>query len=92
MTRAELLRRISSAELTEWIAFDQIDPIGDERADLNAGIVASTLANCNRGEATEPFKPADFMPDYDGSRREEEPDVDALMAKFQAVLPPKGEE
>jgi hypothetical protein len=34
----------------------------EERAFLRAGIVASVIANCNRGKDTEPFTPQDFMP------------------------------
>jgi hypothetical protein len=34
----------------------------DLRADLRAGIVASTLANIHRAENQRPFEPQDFMP------------------------------
>lgn len=61
MTVEELGERMSSRELTEWLAFDRISPIGDERDDLRAGIVASTVANCHRSRR-EPFTPQDFMP------------------------------
>lgn len=61
MTVQELGERMNSQELSEWLAFDRISPIGDERADLRAGIVASTIANCNRTKG-DPFKPQDFMP------------------------------
>lgn len=39
-----------------------MSPFGDERADLQAGIIASTIANVNRGRNTTAFKPEDFMP------------------------------
>jgi len=35
--------------------------------DFRAGIVASTVANCNRGKGQKAFKPKDFMPDYGGA-------------------------
>lgn len=41
------------------------------RCDLRAGIVASVIANVNRGEKTKPFSPKDFMPCY-GEEPEEE--------------------
>lgn len=53
---------MSSAELAEWMAYHRISPIDDERGDLQAGIVASIIANANRAPKTVPFKPADFMP------------------------------
>jgi hypothetical protein len=34
----------------------------EEMAFLRAGIVASTIANCNRDPKTDPFTPQDFMP------------------------------
>jgi hypothetical protein len=73
MTVEEVCERMSGLELQEWIAFDRISPIGDERADLRAGIVASVMANCHRSKG-EPFKPQDFMPFLD------KPRVDPLEA------------
>jgi hypothetical protein len=61
MTVEELGERMSSRELSEWIAFNAISPIGDERADLRSGIVASVMANCHRTKG-QPFRPVDFMP------------------------------
>lgn len=41
MTREEMLERISSAELTQWQAYEQVTgPLGDERADANAALTA----------------------------------------------------
>ncbi len=60
----ELLARSSSRELTEWMAYFQLDPFGEERADLRAGIVASTVANSQRGRKGVAFKPKDFMPKF----------------------------
>ena len=70
MTLAELDARMSSSELTQWMAFDTLEPIDSERrADLRAGIIASTIANCHRRRDAQPFKPSDFMPDFDGSMK-----------------------
>ena len=62
---AELLRSMSSEELTEWIAYHGINPIDDARGDLQAGIVASIVANVNRSPKSPAFKPTDFMPYLD---------------------------
>ncbi|MGC4031482.1 MAG: hypothetical protein QM754_07070 [Tepidisphaeraceae bacterium] len=56
----ELLARIDSRELAEWMAAFNLAPWGDERADLRAGIVASTIVNVNGGKS----KPSDFLPKY----------------------------
>ncbi len=65
MTVAELLERISARELMEWTAYYQIEPFGEERADLRMGVLASTFANVNRGKHQKPFSPDDFMPKFD---------------------------
>jgi hypothetical protein len=45
MPVGELLRRTSSAELSEWAAFErEHGPIGEERADLRAALVCRTIA------------------------------------------------
>lgn len=63
MTVAELLERISSEELTEWMLYERIEPF-EGRADLRAAMVTSTIANANRNPKTrrKPFTPQDFMP------------------------------
>jgi len=62
MTVRELLSRMDSRELAEWVAYYSIEPFGNFRSDLNCGIVASTIANCNRSKTSKVFKPMDFMP------------------------------
>ena len=56
---------MSARELAEWQAFDDIDPIGDERIDLLVGILASVMANPHRKRGARAFKPSDFMPFID---------------------------
>lgn len=62
---------MSSEELTEWIAYDQIDPIGREREDLNTAVVASTIANVYRGDRA-PFTLQDFVIQYEEPTPEEQ--------------------
>jgi len=59
------------------------------RNDLRAGIVASVIANVNRGEKTKPFSPKDFMPCY-GDEEPEKPkqtraDVWALISVVKSL-------
>ncbi len=63
---AELGEALSAEELRDWMAFDALEPIGHRRDDLNAGLIASTIANVNRGRGSRVFRPADFMIDFDG--------------------------
>lgn len=58
-----MLSRMTSRELLEWQVYYGIEPFGEERADLRAGIIASTIANCQGRKKGKPaFKPVDFMP------------------------------
>jgi hypothetical protein len=61
MTVGDMLSRISSAELTEWMAYDAIDPFGEQRADFRAGIVAATTANHSFAPPREARRASDFM-------------------------------
>jgi len=60
-----MLATISSRKLSEWMAYYQIEPFGEERGDLRAAIIASTLANIWRGKNSKSYKPSDFMPKFD---------------------------
>lgn len=62
-----MLERMSWVEFVEWMAFYQMEPFGEMRADLRSGIIASTFANCHRDpdKQREPFKASDFMPQFD---------------------------
>lgn len=47
----ELLRRISSRELSEWMAYEKIaGPLGGARDDVLAALVSATIANANRAK------------------------------------------
>jgi len=70
MTVSELLSRISSRELTEWRAYYGLEPFGEDRADLRAGIVASTMANVFRKSGAKPYKAQDFMPRFEKTRQD----------------------
>lgn len=59
-----MLAEMSAGQWWEWIAYSHVDPFGEERGDLRAGIIAATIANANRNpkKRPRPFTPADFMP------------------------------
>ena len=63
----ECQRWVSSREFSEWMVYYELDPFGEERGDLRAGIVASTIANANRDpkKRRKAFTPADFMPKFE---------------------------
>lgn len=55
---------MTSLEFTEWLAYCEIQPFGDEVADLRHGTATALLANVNRDRQAnpDPFVPKDFIP------------------------------
>jgi hypothetical protein len=84
MTVGRLLDEIDSAELTEWMAFYQIEPFGPERGDLNAAIVAQTVANRSRGKGERPYKLNHFLPRF-GEKQEQRQSVDNMKATVARI-------
>ena len=48
----------------EWLAYYQLEPWGEARADLRAGIIANTVYGCHRSRKDPPRRPTDFMPKF----------------------------
>lgn len=59
MTRKHLLANMDDDELIDWLAYDAIQPFGDLRNNLHAGIIAATVANCHSRDGG--FVADDFM-------------------------------
>lgn len=50
----------------DWMTYSELEPFGEERADLRAGIIATTIANCLARRKGKPaFRVKDFMPEFD---------------------------
>lgn len=54
-----------AGELTEWMAYELIEPFGEKRADLRMGISTAAVLNRSRGKGQVAVKPQDLMPDFD---------------------------
>jgi hypothetical protein len=65
---AELEGAMTAEEFGEWMAFYGQQPFGISGAWFQTGVVASTIANVNRGANSPALSAADFMP----RRREDE--------------------
>lgn len=81
MTVGSMLAVMSSAELTYWIARNKREPVGAQREDLRAGIVAAAIYNVNIPKGKKKVKPTDFMP-----FRETKFDKRALFASLDAYV------
>lgn len=60
MTRRELLARMDSEEITEWMAYYRLEPFGEYRADIRNAMLCQLIAQVN--STGKRFKLAQFMP------------------------------
>lgn len=67
MTVGQVKREMTSRELSAWVAYDRISPIGPERLDINQAIQSALIANAHRKKGAKAFKPGDFMPFHEGA-------------------------
>lgn len=80
-----MLSEMSSAQLAEWMAYEQIEPWGESRADLRLGIMASTVANIFRGkDKKRAYKLTDFMPSFEPY--DEERERARILEKAKAIF------
>ncbi|MGH3780698.1 MAG: phage tail assembly protein T [Pseudonocardiaceae bacterium] len=65
MTVRELLARVTSRELSEWMAYEQVaGPLGSKRIDYAAALISAVLANVNSSAKSKAFSIDDFMVDW----------------------------
>ena len=66
MPVSDMLSRMTSQEITEWMAFANVEPIGDRRADIRNAQLMTILGNANRDTDAhpEPFSLAEFLHDW----------------------------
>jgi hypothetical protein len=81
MSVRRLLAEVDSRELTEWMAYNALDPLGDERGDFQAAIIAATVANRWRQKGEAAHKPEDFVPKFDA----EPPTLEELVNKARLL-------
>ena len=67
---------MSSREFAEWLAFAGLEPLGDARGDLQAAIIAATVANMLRGKDSKAVGIEDMLPRFDEAPVEAEEDLD----------------
>lgn len=86
MTVGELLGRIDSRELTEWMVYEKLTgPLGGRRTDYAAGIVAAAVTNANRGKGSPVRKAEDFVPQWGGKTARRKLTPEELWAKAREM-------
>ncbi|MBT8199580.1 MAG: DUF4035 domain-containing protein [Acidimicrobiia bacterium] len=60
-TVEQLQAEITSREFAEWIAYDRLEPIGDDRSDHMIAQLTAILANIHRRPGTKAYTVTDFL-------------------------------
>jgi len=88
-----MLAEMSSINLTEWMAFDQLEPFGEaeKNAEYRAGVIASTVANVNIDpKKHKALKVTDFMREaYLQEEREAEAPLEEKIFAMFGKRPPE---
>jgi len=84
MTVREMLARMGSKELSEWMAYYRLEPLGELRGDVQMSILAATMANIHRDrkKRSRPFKPAEFMPEFGPGLKEQDWETQLSMVEM----------
>lgn len=80
-----LLGTITSGELTEWMAFDRVEPFGALRGDYQAALVAATIANGFRSGKGKRLSVEDFLLNFGGEAKQ------AVVDRWDEESPDDGE-
>lgn len=72
---------ISSKQLTEWMAFCQLEPFGFQADMLGHAITSSVIANSHRKKGHRAFSPFEFLP-----KEKELPTAKAFIANLKSIL------
>ena len=84
----ECKQNVDSREFTRWIAYYSINPFGEYRGDVQAGIIAATIANANpyRGKNAKPLQPSDFFPKWDKKQEAKKEKRDPVKVEFDICM------
>ena len=72
-----LLDELNSEQISEWEAYNSLEPIGETRADYRAALIACTITNCFRSaygkKGSRMMTIGDFLFEWD--KQDVDPDV-----------------
>lgn len=77
--------RCSPAELTEWKALYNLDPWGEERADLRVGMLTAMVGNALKRKGGRKLRPQDFMLSDRRGRKQTPQQMLGVLHEFMAA-------
>lgn len=86
-----LLDELTSEQVSEWIAYDQLDPIGTWREDYRHAALCSLITNFVRSiygkkGQVEFTKYSEFMPEWDAGKRYKEEVKEQTVEEQKAAI------
>lgn len=75
---------LSREELTEWMAFHQLEPFGSWFDEYRAALISSIIAevNRNRKKRGRPYAPKEFLQDWEAAAQVGKPQSAESMFEF----------
>lgn len=70
-----LLDQLTSNQISEWEAYDKLDPIGEWREDYRMAVLDSLIVNivsrlyAKKGHTPKEITPTEFMPNWSGEKK-----------------------
>lgn len=84
-TVRELLHKIDARELVEWGIYYELEPFGPNVNNLNAGLVASIMANVYSKKGAKTIKPEDIaFGDFGKEMAKQTPEDHKVMVEMLA--------
>ena len=80
-----MLRQMPSRLLSEWTAYCNLEPFGEERADYRAAMGVAATYNVWRDKGQAEIDPADVMPQF-GAEPEEEKKPSGVSAQLKRTV------
>ena len=76
---------LTGVQLSEWEAYDKLDPIGTWREDFRSASLMALVSNMMKGKEDKANTPLDFMPDWDKSKKEKTQSVEDMKRAIMSI-------
>ncbi len=60
-----MLRQMTWLDYLGWLAYMELEPFDETRADLRSASIVATIANVNRGKGQRAYSAKEFLLNYD---------------------------
>ena len=84
-----LLARLTSRQLSEWMAYGAVEPFGEDRADFRTAHALAVIVNLLRGKDAPPVKIADLIPQVGALAEEDREAWETSLDTVSSDTPPK---